>query len=260
VSAHDDTTAAVTPPRAPATRGGLFPSTRWSVVLRARQDGEPGADQALGELCKIYWKPVYAFLRRQGNAPQDAEDLTQGFFAMLLERGSLATVEESRGRLRAFLLCAVKRFAANEHARASALKRGGGAVHVPMDADHAEHTCFAEVATTVTPETLFERQWALSLLDAVLAKLRAEYAKDGRDRIFDALKDRVSADGDPESLAQTAAALGMNEGTVKVAVFRLRQRYRRCLHEEIALTVDSPQEVNAEIAHLFKVFGQQTTD
>lgn len=252
---NEETIVASKPGPSPTQHGGVFPATRWSVVLRARQRGEPLAAEALAELCKSYWKPVYAFLRRQGNAPHDAEDLTQGFFAMLLERDSLASVEESKGRLRSFLLVAVKRFAANEHERASALKRGGGTLHVALDADEAEQACVIEPATEVTPELLFERQWALALLDTVLKKLRVEYATGGRDRVFDALKERLSADGDVETLAQTAALLGMNEGAVKVAVFRLRQRYRRLLHEEIALTVDSPSEVNAEIVHLFKVFG-----
>ena len=237
--------------------GGAFPATRWSIVLRARQQGEPRAAEALAELCKTYWKPVYAFLRRQGNTPHDAEDLTQGFFAMLLERDSFADVEESKGKLRSFLLVAVKRFAANEFERSSALKRGGGKMTVALDADEAEQSFVIEPSTQVTPELLFERQWALALLDTVLKKLRAECAKDGRDRVFDALKDRLSADGDTATLAHTAATLGMNEGAMKVAVFRMRQRYRRLLHDEIALTVDSPSEVNDEIVHLFKVFGQK---
>ncbi len=252
---NEETIAFIKPGQAATQHAGAFPATRWSVVMRARQHGEPRAAEALAELCQTYWKPVYAFLRRQGNAQHDAEDLTQGFFAMLLERDSFADVEESKGRLRSFLLVALKRFAANEHERASALKRGGGKVHIALDADEAEQACVIEPATEVTPELLFERQWALALLDTVLKKLRVEYAKDGRDRVFDALKDRLSADGDATTLSQTAALLGMNEGALKVAVFRMRQRYRRLLHEEIALTVDSPSEVNAEIVHLFKVFG-----
>lgn len=243
------------PEGASTPQGGMFPVTRWSLVLRSRQQSEPKAAEALAELCKAYWKPVYAFLRRQGNATHDAEDLTQGFFAMLLERESFASVEESKGRLRSFLLVALKRFAANEHERASALKRGGGITHVALDADEAEQACAIDPATDVTPELLFERQWALALLDSVLKKLRLEYEHGGRGRVFEALKDRLSADGDATTLAQTAATLGMNEGAVKVAVFRMRQRYRRLLHEEITLTVDSPEEVNNEIAHLFKVFS-----
>lgn len=251
-----DTRAVVQRDAAVSQQGGMFPATRWSIVLRARQHGEPHAAEALAQLCKTYWKPVYAFLRRQGNTPHDAEDLTQGFFAMLLERDSLASVEEAKGRLRSFLLMAVKRFAANEHERANALKRGGRIVHVALDAEEAEQDCVMEPSTDVTPDVLFERQWALALLDTVLKKLRAEYAKDGRERVFDALKDRLSADGEAAKLAQTAAELGMNEGAVKVAVYRMRQRYRRVLHDEIALTVDSPDEVEGEIGHLFEIFGR----
>jgi RNA polymerase sigma-70 factor (ECF subfamily) len=252
----EETIALTMPGQSAPQNGAAFPATHWSVVLRARQAGEPLAAEALAELCQTYWKPVYAFLRRQGNTPHDAEDLTQGFFAMLLERGSFATVEEGKGRLRSFLLVAVKRFAANEHERASALKRGGGKMTVALDAEEMEQAGFTEPATAVTPEVLFERQWALALLDSVLGKLRDEYAKDGKEGIFNALKDRLSADGDSTTLAQIAASLGMSEGAMKVAVYRLRQRYRRLLQEEIALTLDSPDEVNLEIEHLFKVFGQ----
>jgi DNA-directed RNA polymerase specialized sigma24 family protein len=237
-------------------RGGLFPATRWSLVIRARDQGEPKAAEALAELCKVYWKPVYAYLRGMGNSAHDAEDLTQGFFAMLLERGSFTQVEAGKGRLRSFLLVALKRFAANEHERAIALKRGGGVAHVALDAGEAEEAFFVEPASETTPELLFERQWALTLLDTVLAKLRTEYEKGGRGPVFDALKDRLSADGDGTTLSQIGEGLGMNEGAVKVAVFRLRQRYRRLLKDEITLTVDSPEEVNDEIMHLFRVFGQ----
>ena len=244
------------PTSALSTRqGGAFPPTRWSVVLAARDADDPAAPKALGELCRIYWRPVYCFLRRQGNAMHDAEDLTQGFFASLLERKSLATVDEARGRLRSFLLVALKRFAASEHQRSMAQKRGAGAEHVTIHAQDAEDRYVAEPATHLTPESLVEKQWALTLLDTVLAKLRAEYAAAGREAIFDALKDRLSTDGPDGTLATIARALNMNEAAVKVAVFRLRQRYRRALHSEIELTVDSPEEVREEILHLFKIFG-----
>lgn len=239
----------------PAAPRGAFPATRWSMVLKARDTDDPAAAAALAELCRVYWYPVYSFLRRQGNGPHDAEDLTQGFFASFLARGSLATVDEAKGRLRSFLLVAVKRFAASQHERDKAQRRGGGAPHIPIDTLHAEERYTAEPSTTLAPDVLFEKQWALTLLDTVLGLLRQDYARTGRATIFDALKDRLSTDGDPSSLAQVATSLGMNEGAVKVAVFRLRQRYRRILHEQIALTVDSPGEVNAEIAHLFKVFS-----
>jgi RNA polymerase sigma factor (sigma-70 family) len=238
-----------------ARRDGAFPPTRWTIVLAARSGG-PEAAAALSEICRAYWRPIYSFLRRQGNGPHDAEDLTQGFFASLLERESLATVDEAKGRLRSFLLVALKRFAANMYERSRAQRRGGGALHVPIDTEHAEEHYTAEPATNVTPEHLFERQWALTLLDSVLASLRESYARDGRARVFDALKDRLSTDGDPQSLAHVAESLGMTEAATKVAVFRMRQRYKRLLQEQIAQTVESPSEVNDEIAHLFKVFSE----
>ena len=237
-----------------ATRDGSFPSTRWSVVFRA-QSADPAAGAALAELCRVYWRPVYSFLRRQGNATHDAEDLTQGFFAMLLHQESFATVDEARGRLRSFLLVALKRFAANEYQRGRAQKRGGAATHVPIDTGDAEEHYAAELATGVAPDLLFERQWAITMLDSVLAKLREDYARDGREDVFDALKGRFSADGDPALLGGVAEQLGMSESAVKVAMHRMRQRYRKLLRSQIALTVESPREVDEEILHLFKVFG-----
>ena len=237
-----------------ATRDGSFPSTRWSVVLRARS-ADPAAGAALAELCRVYWRPVYSFLRRQGNASHDAEDLTQGFFAMLLDQESFATVDEARGRLRSFLLVALKRFAANEYQRGRAQKRGGAVMHVAIDTGDAEEHYTAELATGLAPDLLFERQWAITMLDAVLAKLREDYARDGREDLFDALKGRFSADGDPALLGGVAEQLGMSESAVKVAMHRMRQRYRKLLRSQIALTVDSPQEVDEEIMHLFEVFG-----
>lgn len=254
----DDETARIARKGEPSSLrvpAGNFPATRWSVVLAAKDADSPEGAKALEELCRIYWHPAYFFLRRQGRSPEDAEDLTQGFFASILRRGSLATVEEARGRLRSFLLVALKRFAAGEYERAMMQKRGGGIPHVSIDAESAEQRYVAEPATHLTPELLFERQWAVTLLDNVLQGLRAEYARDGREGVFDALKERLSADGDPGSLASVAAALGMNEGAVKVALHRLRQRYRRILNEEIAHTVESPDEVQEEIRHLFHVFG-----
>jgi len=209
-----------------ATRDGSFPATRWSVVLRARS-ADPGAGAALAELCRLYWRPVYSF----------------------------ATVDEARGRLRSFLLVALKRFAANEYQRGRAQKRGGTAAHVPIDTGDAEERYTAELATGLAPDLLFERQWAITMLDAVLAKLREDYARDGREDVFDALKGRFSADGDPALLSSVAEKLGMSESAVKVAMHRMRQRYRKLLRSQIALTVDSPREVDEEIMHLFKVFG-----
>lgn len=242
--------------RSDSTRisGGGFPATRWSMILRVKSPEGAEANAALAEICRVYWQPVYSFLRRQGNNQQDAEDLTQGFFALLLRRDSLATVDEAKGKLRTFLLVALKRFAANEHERAMAAKRGGRVQHVSIDAEAAEQRYASEPSTKLTPDVLFEKQWALTLLDTVLHRLKEEYARDGRERIFDGLKSRLSVGDDSDSLAVVAAELGMNEGAVKVAVFRLRQRYRKQLHDQIALTVESPDDVNEEIMHLFKLF------
>jgi DNA-directed RNA polymerase specialized sigma24 family protein len=238
----------------PANRAGSFPDTRWSMVFRARST-DPAAGAALSELCRVYWRPVYSFLRRQGNASHDAEDLTQGFFVMLLDQESFASVDEARGRLRSFLLVALKRFAANEYQRGRTQKRGGSVMHVPLDIGDAEEHYTAEPATGLAPDLMFEKQWAVTLLDTVLAKLREDYARDGREGIFDALKGRFTTDDDPALLASVADQLGMKEGAVKVAMHRMRQRYRTLLRSQIALTVDSPREVDEEIMHLFKVFG-----
>jgi RNA polymerase sigma-70 factor (ECF subfamily) len=233
---------------------GNFPATRWSVVLRARSS-DPAAGAALAELCRMYWRPVYSFLRRQGNASHDAEDLTQGFFAMLLDQESFAAVDEAKGRLRSFLLVALKRFAANAYQRERTQKRGGAVTHVPIYTDDAEEHYRAELATGLAPDLLFERQWAITLLDTVLAKLRLAYARDGREELFEALKGRFSVDGDPTMLASVATQLGMNESAVKVAAHRMRERYRKLLRSQIALTVDTPDEVDEEIMHLFKAIG-----
>ena len=234
--------------------GGGFPATRWSVVLRARSS-DPAAGAALAELCRMYWRPVYSFLRRQGNTSHDAEDLTQGFFVMLLDREAFSEMDEARGRLRSFLLVALKRFAANEYQRERTQKRGGARTHLPIDTVGAEEQYAAELATGLAPDLLFEKQWAITLLDTVMAKLREAYARDGREAVFDALKGRFSADGDIALLASVAAQLGMKECAVKVAVHRMRERYRNLLRSQIAFTVDTPAEVDEEIMHLFKAIG-----
>jgi RNA polymerase sigma-70 factor (ECF subfamily) len=247
---------AVTNPQArkeaSAKREG-FPATRWSIVLRAQG---VDADAALAQLCQMYWRPIYSFLRRQGNNPHDSEDLTQGFFAMLLSQESFAHIDEAKGRLRSFLLVALRRFAANEYQRHRAQKRGGALAHIPIDTGSAEEYYSAELATEIAPDLLFEKQWAIALLDTVMAKLRAVYVRDGREALFDALKGRFSAEADPTLLGCVAKELGMAESAVKVALHRMRERYRKLLRSEIALTVESPDEVDEEIMHLFKVLGE----
>lgn len=227
--------------------------TRWSMVIRAHGDGRE-ARCALEELCRGYWPPVYAFLRRKGRSRADAEDLTQGFFAELLSRGSLDTVAEDKGRLRTFLLKAVTRHMINEHERASAAKRGGGALHLSLDFDRAEGSYVAEPGHRVTPELEFERQWALQLLEQALAKVREDAASGGRLALFEDLKGLISLDAGIGPYEEIAARHGLTDGAVKAAAHRLRQKFRECLRAAIADTVSSDDEVDDEIRHLFSVF------
>lgn len=238
-----------------AIKGGEFPATRWSLVLQVRDASEATANGALEELCKLYWRPVYSFLRRQGNSPHDAEDLTQGFFVSLLQREAFAQVEEAKGRLRSFLLVAVKRFAASQHERNHALKRGGEIVHVPIDMQDAEEHYSVEPVTHETPEFLFDKQWALALLRAVMLMLQDDYTQSGRGELFRALKDRLTSDRDPDSLQKVADQLGMTHGAIRTAVSRLRERCSTILHHQIAQTVRSKVEVREEIEHLLRVLG-----
>ncbi len=204
----------------------------------------------MAELCRIYWYPLYAFIRHRGHAAHDAEDLTQEFFARLLDKHFLASADREKGRFRTFLLMAVKRFLANEYDAAQARKRGGGQRIVPFEGLQPEARYHQEPADNLTPERLFEQQWALTLLDQVLARLQAEMTAGGKAALFESLKGHLAGSRE-ESYAATAARLGMNEGAVKVAVHRLRRRYRELLHDEIAHTVATPEEIEDEIRYLF---------
>ena len=228
-----------------------FQTTRWSMVLRA---GEPGAKarEALSNLCEAYWYPLYAYVRRQGHSAHDAQDLTQEFFARLLERGGVGDVAPGLGRFRTWLLTALKHFLINEWHRARAQKRGGGAVHVSMD-DDAEARYLREPADPLTAEKLFDRRWALTLLDRVLARLGREMAETGKAAHFEALKFCLS--GEKRAYTEVAATLGMTEGAVKVAVHRLRERYRALIRAEIMETVADPDEVDGELRDLFAALG-----
>jgi RNA polymerase sigma-70 factor (ECF subfamily) len=228
-----------------------FAATRWTLVLSAARGTQtPCAATAMAELCRIYWYPLYAFIRHRGHGAHDAEDLTQEFFARLLDRHFLAAADRDKGRFRTFLLMAVKRFLANEHDAAQTQKRGGGQRFVPLDGLQPENRYHREPADTLTPERLFEQQWALTLLDQVLTRLQAEMAAAGKAALFEAMKGHLAGSRD-ESYAATAARLGLSEGAVKVAVHRLRRRYRELLQEEIAHTVSGPEEIEDEIRYLF---------
>ena len=228
-------------------QGTLFATTRWSVVLTAGA-GSAAAGDALGTLCRAYWYPLYAFVRRKGNSPHDAQDLTQAFFARLLERGWLNQAVPERGRFRTFLLAAMDHFLINEWQAARAQKRGGGATPVSLD-DDGEARYLREPADAMTAEKVFDRRWALTLLDRVLARLGAEMTALGKAAQFEALK--FCLGGEKRAYAEVARILGMSEGAVKVAVHRLRERYRALIRAEIAETVASPAEIDAEMRDLF---------
>jgi RNA polymerase sigma factor (sigma-70 family) len=224
-----------------------FATTRWSVVVAAGGATGPGARDALETLCGAYWYPLYAYARRRGSDRHAAEDLTQGFFAMLLERGSVAAADPQRGRFRAFLLTAFQRFAVNEHERASAQKRGGGSSPLSLDFDAGESRFATEPAHGLTPEREFERRFALALLARVLERVRAERPDDVDLLPF------VGGPGEALPYAEIAARRGASEGAVKVAVHRLRGRYRETLRAEIRETVVGDEDVDDEIRRLMQV-------
>jgi RNA polymerase sigma-70 factor (ECF subfamily) len=231
--------------------GGRFTTTHWSLVLAAARTEDAHGREALGRLCHVYWYPLYAFVRRQGHGPHDAQDLTQEFFMRLLERDYLGDVDRSKGKFRSFLLAALKHFLCKEWARAKSLKRGGGHILVPLEPLLAEERYRREPEDNATPEKLFERRWALTLLDHVLTRLSEEYETTGKRALFDELQGCLTGDSDLLPYAALAARLGMTEGAVKVAVHRLRQRYRRVLRDEISRTVTDPAEIDDEIRQLF---------
>jgi len=226
-----------------------FHTTRWSLIAAAGERGEP-ARAALAELCGAYWYPVYAFIRRRGNSAEDAADLTQAFFAALLEKEYLADADRERGRFRAFLLTAVARFVAKERDRGAALKRGGGKQPLSIDFAVGESRYQHEPAHGWTPERIFERRWALTLLDRTLAALREEHAASGKLPLFDALKVFLTGETGAPPMVEIAERLNMTEGAVKVAVHRLRQKYRESLRAEIAQTVAAEGDVEDELNQL----------
>jgi RNA polymerase sigma-70 factor (ECF subfamily) len=227
-----------------------FATTHWSLVLAARDRAEPGAGDALASLCALYWYPLYAYVRRRGHGADDTHDLTQEFFARLLAKDFLACVDQSKGKFRAFLLAAVNHFLANERDRDRAKKRGGGRPVLSLDAADAEGRYRAESAGGLTPEQLFERRWALALLGEVMARLRADYEAKGKGRLFDRLRGFLVGEKGA-GYRGAADELALSEGAVKVAVHRLRGRYRELLREEIGRTVATPDEIEEEIRELF---------
>ncbi len=239
----------------PRPSGAWFVTTHWSVVLSAREKDSPHSAAALETLCRTYWFPLYAFVRRQGRTPEDAQDLTQEFFARLLEKDYLKSVAQEKGKFRTFLLVALKRFLANQWDREHMLKRGGFAPVVSIDQQIAESRLAAELSHHVQPDVLFDRQWAMTLLERTMALLQEEYVASGRARLFEYLQSCLVRGESALPYAEIAARLNLTEPAVKMAVQRLRARYREILRAEIAHTVSSPEEVEEELRLLFSAFG-----
>ena len=230
----------------------MFATTHWSVVLEA-QGESPAAQEALEKLCRTYWRPLYAFVRQQGIDPEEARDLTQGFFALLLERRDLDAVRKEKGRLRSYLLTSVKHFLASEHRRATAIKRGRGQPLVPLEELSAIERVQIESADSLSPDRLYERRWALTLMEQVLRRLKDEYDAAGNAALFDWLKQLLPDEPGAPSRAAIAALLGMTENAVRQAFHRFRQRYQVFLREEISHTVVIASDIEDELRHLISV-------
>lgn len=230
-----------------------FATTHWSVVLAARDDSIPGASEALERLCTIYWYPIYAFTRRLGYERHDAKDFTQGFFAHLLEKGALSRVEEKSGRFRSFLLGALKLYIAESHRKANAIKRGGQAKVISIDADLGEERYQHEPMENRTPETLYHRSWAEALLNLALARLRQDYAKGDKLDLFEELQPYLAGGSDLPSYPKLAERLGLSVNGVTTAVFRLRKRYSDHVKQAVAETIRSEDEIEVELRFLFSV-------
>jgi RNA polymerase sigma factor (sigma-70 family) len=231
---------------------GVFATTHWSVVLEA-QGESPAAQEALGKLCRTYWRPIYGFVRRQGASAEDAEDLTQGFFALLLERKDLNSVRKEKGRLRSYLLASVKHFLADESRHAMALKRGKGQRLIPFDDVRDGERIDAERCDRLTADQIYERRWAFTLLEQVITRLQEEYRGAGNLRFFDQMKKMLMDEPDRSSQAQVAIEFDMTENAVKQAFYRFRQRYQTLLRDEIANTVATPVDIDDELRHLISV-------
>jgi len=231
-------------------RGDIFVTTRWTVVLHAGRKSSPQSDRALGELCQTYWYPLYAYVRRKGKTREDAEDLVQAFFEKFLERNYLEGLSAERGKFRAFLLASLKHFLANEWDRSQRQKRGGGVTHLSLDWQSADERFHLDPPDPSNPEKTFDREWALALLERVIFRLRDECAAEGKEKLFGQAKGFLMVGESVIPYAQAASSLNMDEGAVRVAVHRLRARYRALLRDEIAQTLDDPAQVAEELRSL----------
>jgi len=235
---------------------GAFPTTHWSLIVTAGEADSPQARAALAQLCGSYWYPVYAYVRREGHDPYSAQDFTQEFFARLIEKNFVAGAAQEKGRFRSFLLIALKRFLVNEWQRTQAQKRGGGQPFLSLDAEDAEERYKLEPVEEMTADRIYERRWALALLDGVMNTLRREYASDGKGELFDQLKAFLYGDKSDVSQAEIGTRFGLSESAVKSTVHRLRQCYREILYEQVAQTVASRVDVEDELRHLLSVLSR----
>lgn len=232
---------------------GQIATTQWSQVLAARDGSETEARRALEELCRTYWQPLYSFVRHRGSAPDEARDLTQAYFTALLEKDFLAEVDPAKGRFRSFLLVSLRNFLSHEIDRAKALKRGGGTSTLSFDTDDAEAGYTLRPTETLTPEQVFERRWAMTVLDRALERLRSQQEAADNGALFEELKQYLTSSEPQAPYRQAAEKLGMREGAVSTAVHRLRKQYGLCLRSEIAETVSDTTEVDDELRHLLAV-------
>jgi RNA polymerase sigma-70 factor (ECF subfamily) len=227
-----------------------FPTTSWNLVVAASEAASRESGEALAQLCEAYWHPLYAYVRRAGHGVDESRDLTQEFFARLIEKHYLRTADRDRGRFRTYLLAALKHFLSNEWDRARAVKRGGGSVPIPLDLETGEHLYQREPADPMTPEKIYERRWALTLLDRAMTRLRGEFAAGGKSETFNGIQQFLTGDNQPGAYAQAAPALGMTAGALKVAVHRARRRFAGLVREEVAATLDRVEDTDNEIHYL----------
>jgi RNA polymerase sigma-70 factor (ECF subfamily) len=239
-----------TTPVSDAPRGDVFVTTRWTVVLSAGRKSSPQSDRALGELCQTYWYPLYAYVRRQGHTKEDAEDLVQAFFVRFLENNYLEGLSAERGKFRAFLLASLKHFLANEWDKSRRQKRGGGAQHLSLDWQGADKRYQLDSPDPSSPDKTFDREWALALLERVITRLSDECAAENKAGLFEQARGYLMVGEKAIPYAEAARNLKMDEGAIRVAVHRLRKRYRALLRDEIAQTLDDPAQVAEELRSL----------
>ena len=240
----------------PVTADGAFATTQWTVIMDAASDGNAESSRALAKLCETYWPPVYAFIRFRGNPPEEAKDLTQGFFAHLLEKRHFDGADRTKGKFRTYLLGAVKFFLSDEHKRSQAQKRGGGAVHLSIDAEEAEQVMAmaSALVESTTPEHLFDQQWIRTVIARVMEDLREESESRGKGTLFDELKGFLIGTGPQRTYAEIAESHGVTESAVKMNVKRLRSRFGDLLRERVSETVDNESSVDEEIRALMAVY------